>query len=46
MAGEGNEEMARGGVTVGNRTGMVGTGAESKTLFQHRAGQQRWQALD
>ncbi len=26
MAGEGNEEMA----TVGNRTGMVGTGAESQ----------------
>ena len=30
MAGEGNEEMAMGGVTVGNRTGMVGTGAESQ----------------
>ena len=30
VAGEGNEEMAMGGVTVGNRTGMVGTGAESK----------------
>ena len=30
MAGEGNEEMAMGGVTVGNRTGMVGTAAESK----------------
>lgn len=30
MAGEGNEEMAMGGVTVGNRTDMVGTGAESQ----------------
>lgn len=30
MAGEGNEEMAMGGVTVGNRTGMVGTVAESQ----------------
>ena len=30
MAGEGNEEMAMGGVTVGNRTGMVGTGVESQ----------------
>ena len=30
VAGEGNEEMAMGGVTVGNRTGMVGTGAESQ----------------
>ena len=30
MAGEGNEEMAMGGVTVGNRTGMVGTGADSQ----------------
>jgi hypothetical protein len=30
VAGEGNEEMAMGGVTVGNRTGMVGTGVESQ----------------
>ena len=30
VAGEGNEEMAMGGVTVGNRTGMVGTGADSQ----------------
>lgn len=30
VAGEGNEEMAMGGVTVGNRTDMVGTGAESQ----------------
>ena len=30
MAGEGNEEMAMGGVTVGNRTDMVGTGVESQ----------------
>ena len=30
MAGEGNEEMAMGGVTVGNRTDMVGTVAESQ----------------
>jgi len=30
VAGEGNEEMAMGGVTVGNRTGMVGTVAESQ----------------
>ena len=33
MAGEGNEEMAMGGVTVGNRTGMVGTGVSRKQLM-------------
>jgi hypothetical protein len=30
VVGDGNEEMAMGGVTVGNRTGMVGTDAESQ----------------
>ncbi len=35
MAGEGNEEMAMGGVTVGNWTGMVGTGAESQKQLMH-----------
>ncbi len=38
MAGEGNEQMAMGGVTVGNWTGMVGTGAESRKQLMHRAG--------
>jgi hypothetical protein len=32
VAGEDNEEMAMGGVTVGNQTGMVGTGAESQAV--------------
>jgi hypothetical protein len=38
VAGEGNEQMAMGGVTVGNWTGMVGTGAESRKQLMHRAG--------
>ena len=38
MAGEGIEQMVMGGVTVGNWTGMVGTGAESRKQLMHRAG--------
>ena len=41
VAGEGNEEMAMGGVTVGNRTGMVGTGAESKADDARFKGEER-----
>ena len=35
MAGEGIEQMVMGGVTVGNWTGMVGTGAESQKQLMH-----------
>ena len=38
MAGEGIEQMVMGGVTVGNWTGMVGRGEESRKQLMHRAG--------